>query len=920
MGINLNVKFIESKMNYAPWKLDDQLNYLSPTKEEIKKTYSISGVAIVETLLFFEESGGDLKKLIERLNTVVINDNFFIDKETLSDKSRWYSNEYYFYLQMICKGIIGDFNWRYGMGKGEQLSVYHKIYEKGLTDFAPWGLDENGKEVNDVTMNNINPILLYIENILKNDTSRCIEFINSIIPEKYRVDRAFYMNETTWVSVEIIEYFYEIFRIITNNSLILIDALNYSILHFIRIPKLMLTLPKKLYLSGLNKMSDKTNNCWSYDFKLKNGYMIQNCKVKPNFNKNQFSNYNLSCFDNMYNINVGAFTAIIQLLFNLDKAPEYKVVTTNKPEDYDYGIEFKWSVVKTNILTSVLFGVFISSILTFILSLLKSNNFVFMGLSLTLFLISVTTIIRQYLENKTLKMKMINREKAAREQLEELEKTASELVKEKQSLEVKVHDRTKDLKEANDKLLELDRTKTNFLTNVTHEFKTPLTLIMNPLRDIIKGNYGDNISRKEKILKIAKTNADKLYFLIGNFLNFNLIEQNKFNIRKHYLDIIKILKSAVVQFESLAMSKGLKINFNNKTDKDKVVLYSDFNLFESLIQNLLSNAVKFTYEGNIEVFIDIIEGSIEICVVDSGIGIPEERIGAIFEKFYQVENSRNRRNEGSGIGLALVKDIVELHDGKIECISEIDKGSIFRIIFPYIIEYQDITESIDIERILKDENFEENRITKKSKIAKTILIVEDNVDMQEYISEILCEYNIISAMNGNEALNILNGNKIDLIISDIMMPEMDGIEFFGRFIKNKQYSKIPFIFLSALDNKNDKLNLLKQGSIDYITKPFLSEELIYKVDSITNIFSKNDNGVFIDCKAGIGDLINQYKLTSREAEVAEFILQGLLDKEISDKLFLSKRTVETHIYNLYKKLGISNRIELFLMTNKRYSE
>jgi len=415
------------------------------------------------------------------------------------------------------------------------------------------------------------------------------------------------------------------------------------------------------------------------------------------------------------------------------------------------------------------------------------------------------------------------------------------------NLERRVIERTEELKKANEKLKELDTLKTRFFTNISHEFRTPLTLITAPIESLLRGDHGKLPKRGVEIISSMKNNADRLLKLISDLLDFSKIEAGKMDVHKSNCKVSKLLSLWIAGVDSGAASRGIKITFQDKTDGLRAVFDPD--LIEKAIFNLLSNAIKFNRpegENLIEVILTNDDASFTIIIKDSGVGIPDDQMDVIFDRFSQVDSSSTRRHEGTGIGLSLTKEIVELHHGTISVESKINEGSVFFINIPLVsLEDQQaeelIDESVDTLAAGKTEHkYPEGAYSRKTegKDKKpaaeecTILIVEDNDDMRDYLESILNkDYQTLSAVNGKKALLELEKEKVDLVLSDLMMPEMDGYELIQAIRSNDQYEGMPIILLTAKSQVPDKLQGFEKGANDYIVKPFSAEEVLARIKS-----------------------------------------------------------------------------------------
>lgn len=412
-----------------------------------------------------------------------------------------------------------------------------------------------------------------------------------------------------------------------------------------------------------------------------------------------------------------------------------------------------------------------------------------------------------------------------------------------------------------EKVRELDQMKSRFFANISHEFRTPLTLLTGPIEEIRK-HLPDPSGRIHGFLDTMKSNAQRLNRLINQLLDLSRIETGNFKLQVSEGNLSDFIRTIALSFLSLAESKNIRYQFTIPRLKDSV--YFDADKLEKILINLISNAFKFTADGGqIKVNLKYVnpEGKktpsqAVISVRDTGKGIGKDDMEKIFERFYQVSSSDTREYDGTGIGLSLTKELVDICRGEIKLNSEIGKGSTFSVILPVSrSEFADdeIIEKTYAEAQVKDQGIllkEEESIVNPDKdrgILETgeeplvdqdrdqniILIVEDNTDLRDYISRNLGEsYVIIESGNGNDGFNRAIETIPDLIISDIMMPEMDGIEMCAKLKDDIRTSHIPIVLLTAKAGRDSKLEGLETGADDYIIKPFDAEELKIRVKNL----------------------------------------------------------------------------------------
>ena len=382
-------------------------------------------------------------------------------------------------------------------------------------------------------------------------------------------------------------------------------------------------------------------------------------------------------------------------------------------------------------------------------------------------------------------------------------------------------------------LRELDTLKTRFFTNISHEFRTPITLILGPLKDLYNGTSKDD---PKAVLGPVIRNGQRLLRLINQLLDISKLEAGKMQLHISRVEMVEFLRGLASSYESLATEKKIKYLFY--PELHEVSLYIDKEKIEKVVNNLLSNAFKFTNEGGeVVLFFKVTEENAVIEVKDTGIGIDPAEIEKIFDRFYQVDSSQTRAHEGSGLGMALAKELVLLHHGNIAVESKPGKGTTFTVSLPLGKKHLK-AENISDEKILSGKQYPDDLIPQDKEIKNeepatsvlsdqpVVLIVEDNRDMRNYIRKSLSGlYHILEAENGKQGLQQALQIIPDLIISDIMMPEMDGYRLCHKIKNHELTNHIIVILLTAKADRESKLEGLETGADDYLSKPFDADEL-----------------------------------------------------------------------------------------------
>ncbi|MDN3580335.1 hybrid sensor histidine kinase/response regulator transcription factor [Mucilaginibacter flavus] len=392
-----------------------------------------------------------------------------------------------------------------------------------------------------------------------------------------------------------------------------------------------------------------------------------------------------------------------------------------------------------------------------------------------------------------------------------------------------------------ERLHELDMLKIKFLTNLSHEFRTPISLIMAPADKLLSETKDEQTTGQ---LAVIRRNARRLLNLVNQLLDFRKLEEQELKLCLAEGEIISFISDVADSFHDLSESRGITFNFN--APKEKMFVRYDHDKVERILFNLLSNAFKFTLPGGkVSVYITLRPTSetdktvLEIKISDTGIGIEPDRKDLIFKRFYQAEDMNTGNiNPGSGIGLSITKEFVEMHGGSITVESELGKGADFCVLIPLEVF---ATSSIEVKPPIKtDVEDKDLRIKKNNVHAITdmpvLLIVEDNDEFRYYIKDnLITQYKIVEASNGIEGWDKALSCHPDLIISDITMPFMNGITLSRKIKADKRTSHIPFIMLTACTREDEQLRGLESGANDYLTKPFNFEILNIKIKNLLQL-------------------------------------------------------------------------------------
>ena len=476
-------------------------------------------------------------------------------------------------------------------------------------------------------------------------------------------------------------------------------------------------------------------------------------------------------------------------------------------------------------------------------------------------------------------------------------------------------------------LEKLNNKKLQFFTNISHEFRTPLTLIINPLEDILRSR---NLSREiHNKLKIVHKSSDRLSRLINELMDFNKLEFNNIFLQVKKIEVIAFVNEIIGYFNEEATARNIIIDFESSLDELEDWL--DPKMLEKIIFNIISNAFKFTPDnGSITISIDqsdadnfiSINGnkvpSFSITIADTGSGIHKEDLIRIFDRFYQVNNLNKDYYGSTGIGLEVVKEFVELHKGKIDVESKLGEGTKFTVTFPlgksFYKENEIVDEVFEIEKIKNKFLFESNKgetddneinettteLDAEAAKAYTVLIVEDNLELRNYLKQELSKlYKVVTAENGKKGYELAVQRLPDIIITDVIMPVMDGLQLCKNIKGDLKTSHIPLLMLSAKAMVNDRLEGIDSGADMYLSKPFeldiLKSSLAQLITSRQIMFKKFYTGITKDGKEKTTSLDNDFI-----QKILHFINENISESELSVELLSSKIFLSRS--QLYRKI------------------
>jgi len=460
---------------------------------------------------------------------------------------------------------------------------------------------------------------------------------------------------------------------------------------------------------------------------------------------------------------------------------------------------------------------------------------------------------------------------------------------------------------------ELNKQKLQFFTNVSHELKTPLSLLIGPLKKLRESDVND--IERDELLDVMQRNSQRLMQLITQVLDFRKISNNKFHLKLIEDDIAVMVANIVSDFDVAAKRKGLKINYSGPV---RLKVWFDTEALEKILMNLLSNAIRLTEKGSVFVTLQEVDSKVILSVEDTGPGIAKEDQERIFERFFQSSNKKYSNTWGTGIGLALTKELVELHRGCIKLESQINKGSRFIVEFcvdKSQFEASDFSELASVKKVEKPDKYiseETFKVRENENKSRSVLLIEDNDDLRDFVKNMLKAYfKVLTAVNGREGLELAIQHQPDIVISDIMMPEMDGREFCKKLKTDLTISHIPVILLTAKSLIEHQIEGLDLGADAYVTKPFdpryLESVVFNLLDSRKNLRGRWD-------KKLVELTPEEIALTNADQIFLENVIR-IIDDNLGDN--------RLKVEDIYHELGMSHNYffkKLKALTNQSCGE
>ena len=476
------------------------------------------------------------------------------------------------------------------------------------------------------------------------------------------------------------------------------------------------------------------------------------------------------------------------------------------------------------------------------------------------------------------------------------------------------------IQEMADRLHEVDQSKLKFFMNISHEFRTPLTLILGPVANLLKSNRLTNAEKED--VRLIERNGHRLLRLTNQLMDSSDLDRDTLRLKVAKSDIVAFVKEIVQAFEFRA--DNMDIDYRFDTDLKTQMGWFDGDKIEKILYNLISNALKFTsVRGKIRVNMNVIQHTLKVEVVDNGIGIEQRKLDRIFERFYQVEES-DRRRMGTGIGLNLAKKLAEKHKGTLTATSKVGEGTQFVLTIPISesayttdeksVEQVNVTERAwQIQKLFAAESKTDTDPVIRQAEMGIVLLIEDSVDMRAYLKNGLkSHFSVIEATDGEEGLKLAEEMVPDVIVSDVMMPKMDGMEFCLRIKENDLLNHIPVILLTAKVGEQNQMEGYQVGADDYLTKPIDLNLLRVRINNL--IKSRSELRTYFITTADLvpAKLVSNHKDGVFLEKAVRIVEEHLSDSSLNYQQFVEELGIsKTRLYDKINKLsGLS--INLFI--------
>ncbi|WP_420583122.1 tetratricopeptide repeat protein [Reichenbachiella sp.] len=468
------------------------------------------------------------------------------------------------------------------------------------------------------------------------------------------------------------------------------------------------------------------------------------------------------------------------------------------------------------------------------------------------------------------------------------------------------------------KLEELDFAKSRFFANISHDLRSPLSLILGNYDQIKQDSESYLTTDSKQNLEVANKNAQRLLFLTDEINELTKLEEGKIKLSLKDVPVNPYLSTLVALFKSSAEFKSVNLSFNSSVPEN-VAISIDPNQFEKIIFNLITNALKHTHKGDTVVInTETQQQNLIISVTDSGEGIPEKSLPYLFDRYYQSPKNNYHVYEGLGIGLSLVKELVDVHGGEIQVTSKEGEGSTFILTMPFmVLEHSDnqIPETSDYiqtknklwgelwEKTYNPDPNIELTSNGQDKDKPKLLLVDDHPEVREFIAKLVqSEYQVTEAENGVMALKILKNQPIDLVITDLMMPWMDGFELLEKMQENEDWKSIPVLVVSARNTADDQLQVLTRGINNILQKPFSKEDILLRIKNLLDQkerwVKENGNSIIVNDKPLINDIEKELLEKVKNLVIEQIDNPDLTVLVLADAMAASERKV----YRMIKKL------------------
>jgi len=806
-------------LRWEPWPVDIQGAYRAPDAQERDWQWCQPGFAVTENLQAFIKQGGSVRELVYWLNRHIQHDRYSILEHQLLDPQRWYSHEYYFYIVIGCKQLLQDYSFHFQNQDGSDLSRYHYIYEQGLFRYSAWGDSDNNSTQDQSSENFLGALQILRTEYPPWVMDDLALFMNALLRhQEKRLDVLLLGNESHWQSAEFIAYFYALSTMLCNNPFLFMQAAFQGPSDRLKAMGMLLGTPRNIY-RNVGRLGKKMATNSQINVRFTSHY---SCIVSmiPTTIRQQVGHYVRSVYFFAEHVLIGMLAAVPEYLFGSERA-HWKLLTSLGEGQSHTELYLRWKPMRHPVSITWLIGGGILETILVLCTTLSEHGTVFMP-----WLIVPPVIYFLHSQIVALKKRIISIHRYTDNFEQKTLALTNLLQTERDTLEKSIRRRTIELELANSRLQAQDDARNDFIRRITHELRTPVSVVLSILQGSQRGMYGLISGVCLERLSVAEKNIHMVLDGFNNLLSAEYRQNIHGETEKTILSIQEITE-LVERFRSLAELKRIVLAI--RIAPGCVHILADPALLDAAVGNVIRNAISYIPEGgSIVVSVETTNEQSFIQIADNGPGIPEPDKNRIFERHVRLDGSPP--GSGMGLGLYIAKEAMERQGGSIIVTTTPGGGATFILTLP-----------------LRDDTLHQNAVPAEpfrnqsirsftNENRPRLLIVEDNQDLSRILSDELSQnFVCIEVHSAEAALEHISKNRIpDIILTDLMLPGMGGRAFLDILKLQAPSAKTPVVCYSAIADEHIRRDMLHRGAVEVIQKPCPTRELCERLLTIVD--------------------------------------------------------------------------------------